>query len=75
AKQYAFVTNLYLLNHSRSNAAHSLSKSWVYLNTDGSVRPKDAFAVVGGHLRDRNGGWIIGFSRYLGNCIVLDFEL
>ncbi|MBA0871854.1 hypothetical protein Goshw_000613 [Gossypium schwendimanii] len=33
------------------------------------------FAAVGGLLRDHNGNWIVGFTRYLGNCEVIDSEL
>ncbi|MBA0798002.1 hypothetical protein Gohar_008641 [Gossypium harknessii] len=29
----------------------------------------------GGLLRDRNKTWIVGFTRYLGNCKVIDSEL
>ncbi|MBA0609291.1 hypothetical protein Godav_021368, partial [Gossypium davidsonii] len=45
------------------------------MNTDGLVRAEDAFVAAGGILRDHNGRWIIGFTRYLGNCVVLDSEL
>ncbi|MBA0582524.1 hypothetical protein Gorai_024666 [Gossypium raimondii] len=43
--------------------------------TDGLVRAEDAFVAAGGILRDHNGRWIIGFTKYLGNCVVLDSEL
>ncbi|MBA0668471.1 hypothetical protein Goklo_001378 [Gossypium klotzschianum] len=49
--------------------------SWVYLRTDGSIRLDEEFAAVGGYVCDHNGGWIIGFCRYLGNCIVIEAEL
>ncbi|MBA0678576.1 hypothetical protein Goari_019913, partial [Gossypium aridum] len=48
------------------------------MNIDGLVRAEDAFAAAGGILHDHNGRWIIGFTRYLGNCgncVVLDSEL
>ncbi|KAL1112044.1 hypothetical protein V6Z11_D02G102300 [Gossypium hirsutum] len=51
------------------------SNGWVYLNTDGSVNYVDMFAAGGGLLRDHNRTWIVGFTRYLGNCEVIDSEL
>ncbi|KAH1054951.1 hypothetical protein J1N35_033016 [Gossypium stocksii] len=33
------------------------------------------FAVDGRCMRGHNGEWIIGFAKYLGNCIVLEAEL
>ncbi|MBA0874014.1 hypothetical protein Goshw_010368, partial [Gossypium schwendimanii] len=49
--------------------------SWVYLRTDGSIRLDEEFAAAGGYVCDHNGGWIIGFCRYLGNCTVTEAEL
>ncbi|MBA0602885.1 hypothetical protein Gorai_003050, partial [Gossypium raimondii] len=34
---------------------------------DGSIRIEEGFAATGGLVHDHNGGWIIGFYRYLGN--------
>ncbi|MBA0820210.1 hypothetical protein Gohar_021129 [Gossypium harknessii] len=48
---------------------------WVRMNTDFLIKAEDAFAAAGGILVDHNGRWIIGFTRYLGNCAVLDSEL
>ncbi|KAG8485674.1 hypothetical protein CXB51_018959 [Gossypium anomalum] len=39
------------------------------LNTDGSVRQDEGLTAVGGLVRDQNGRWIMGFNKYLGNCI------
>ncbi|MBA0804088.1 hypothetical protein Gohar_014242, partial [Gossypium harknessii] len=49
--------------------------NWVYLNTDDSVRIDEGFVADGGYVRDYNGEWIIRFSRYLGNCTMLEAEL
>ncbi|MBA0803591.1 hypothetical protein Gohar_013785 [Gossypium harknessii] len=49
--------------------------SWVSLRADGSVRFDEGFAADGGCVRNHNGEWIIGFTKYLGNCIVLEAEL
>lgn len=45
------------------------------LSTDGSVRHDEEFATAGGLIRDRKGKWIVGFSRYLGNCTVTKAKL
>ncbi|KAK5794169.1 hypothetical protein PVK06_035378 [Gossypium arboreum] len=52
-----------------------LPNSWVCLSTNGSMRIDDGFAMDGGCVRDHNGEWIIGFTKYLGNCTVLEAEL
>ncbi|MBA0782812.1 hypothetical protein Gotri_000636 [Gossypium trilobum] len=45
------------------------------IQIDGSIRAKDAFAATSGILRDQSRRWIIGFNRYLDNCVVLDSKL
>lgn len=75
AKQYASVTNSCAPKVSRLIVNYFLSNSWVCLSLDGSVRQEDAFVASRGLLRDHNGGWIIGFNRYVGNCLALDYEL
>ncbi|MBA0843486.1 hypothetical protein Goarm_000672, partial [Gossypium armourianum] len=52
-----------------------LSESGVCLNTEGSVRHDDGFAVVGGFVRDHDRKWLFEFNRYLGSCSVFDAEL
>ncbi|MBA0604850.1 hypothetical protein Godav_017484 [Gossypium davidsonii] len=42
---------------------------------DGSVKIYECFVADGGLVQDLNGEWIIGFSRYLGNCTVMEMEL
>ncbi|KAH1032435.1 hypothetical protein J1N35_044609 [Gossypium stocksii] len=42
---------------------------------DPFLRIEEGFAATGGLVRDRNGGWIIRFCRYLGNCTVTKAEL
>lgn len=32
-------------------------------------------AVAGGVLRDRNGDWVLGYNRVLGNCSIFDAKL
>ncbi|MBA0678557.1 hypothetical protein Goari_019896 [Gossypium aridum] len=44
------------------------------LNTDGSIGNEVGFVAVGGIARNRDGEWILGFNRYLGNCSVLYAE-
>ncbi|MBA0771960.1 hypothetical protein Gotri_007416 [Gossypium trilobum] len=40
----------------------------VLLSTDGAVVRETSYAVIGGVVQDKDGNWIIGFSRYLGVC-------
>ncbi|MBA0851881.1 hypothetical protein Goshw_028210, partial [Gossypium schwendimanii] len=42
---------------------------------DGSMRQDEVFVAARGLVRDQNGRWIIGFNRYLGNCIVTEAKL
>ncbi|KAG8501465.1 hypothetical protein CXB51_003790 [Gossypium anomalum] len=39
------------------------------------VKEESKFAMTEGVLRDRYGGWIIGYNRCMGICLVLDSEL
>ncbi|MBA0682614.1 hypothetical protein Goari_024315, partial [Gossypium aridum] len=39
--------------------------NWVILNTDGAVKLNSKLATARGVLKDRNGGWILGFNRSL----------
>lgn len=48
--------------------------SFVKLNVDAS-RSFDGSAGCGGLIRDSNGKWIRGFSKFVGNCSVLKAEL
>ncbi|KAH1130033.1 hypothetical protein J1N35_001411 [Gossypium stocksii] len=49
--------------------------SYEKIYSDGSIKSVDMFAAVGGLLQDHNGNWIVGFTRYLGNCEVIDSKL
>ncbi|MBA0570243.1 hypothetical protein Golob_003922, partial [Gossypium lobatum] len=46
-----------------------------YLNTDGVVRVDSGVAAAGEVLSDKNGEWILGYNKYLGNCSILDAKL
>lgn len=56
-------------------SSFNLFGNGIYLNTDGSVRPEDGFATIGGIARDRSGKWILGLNRLLGSCSVFEIEL
>ncbi|GAU51253.1 hypothetical protein TSUD_412460, partial [Trifolium subterraneum] len=43
------------------------AKGWVCLNTDGAAKSDTGIAGCGGILRNDNGIWICGFSKFLGN--------
>ncbi|KAK8537856.1 hypothetical protein V6N12_044002 [Hibiscus sabdariffa] len=50
-------------------------EGWHKLNTDGAVCVDSGMASCGGVLRTDAGGWVIGFSKRLGICTVLEAEL
>ncbi|MBA0550997.1 hypothetical protein Golob_021901 [Gossypium lobatum] len=75
AKYYVSVLGLHVTKFSGLDFVLFSLDGWVYLNTDGSVKSLDMFAAAGRLLRDHNGDWIVGFTRYLGNCEVIDSEL
>lgn len=45
----------------------------IIINNDeyGSIKQDEGFVVVRDLLYDQNGRWIIGFCRYLENCIMI----
>ncbi|MBA0873317.1 hypothetical protein Goshw_000773, partial [Gossypium schwendimanii] len=45
-----------------------LAGEWTYLNTDSAVRVDSGDTAAGGVQRDKNGEWILGYNKYLGNC-------
>ncbi|MBA0614762.1 hypothetical protein Godav_015008 [Gossypium davidsonii] len=49
--------------------------NWIQLNSNEAVKEESGFVMIGGVLRDRYDGWIIGYNRSMGICSVLDFEL
>ncbi|KAH1040165.1 hypothetical protein J1N35_041908 [Gossypium stocksii] len=75
AKQYSLALNATL--HKTQSHPYLLhtSSNWVSLKSDGSVRPNEGFATVGGFVSDHNDEWIIGYCKYLGNCSVFEAEL
>ncbi|KAH1072108.1 hypothetical protein J1N35_024436 [Gossypium stocksii] len=75
AKQYVSVSNSQNIKTTSLDFVPLPSDGWGYLNMDGSVRNADRLATAGGLLRDHNGTWIVGFTRYLGNCKVVNSEL
>ncbi|KAL4336249.1 hypothetical protein GQ457_07G029660 [Hibiscus cannabinus] len=50
-------------------------QGWVKLNTDGARHATSGMASCGGVLRDHLGEWILGFSKFIGVCSVIDAEL
>lgn len=56
-------------------ASPSIASSWLCLSTNGSIRNEEDFVAARGLVHDQNGGWIIGFCKYLENCTVTEAEL
>ncbi|MFQ6649958.1 hypothetical protein Gotur_022468 [Gossypium turneri] len=75
AKQYISVSRRHVTEVCGATPCSILSESGVCLNTEGSVRHDDGFAVVGGFVRDHYKKWLFEFNRYLGSCSVFDAEL
>ncbi|XP_061358051.1 uncharacterized protein LOC133302309 [Gastrolobium bilobum] len=48
---------------------------WCKLNVDGAVKTNHRVASCGGLVRDDKGGWITGFSYYIGSYSPLMAEL
>ncbi|KAK5793327.1 hypothetical protein PVK06_034470 [Gossypium arboreum] len=51
------------------------SKDWIFLNTDGVVQKISGRAVVEGAVRDGTSNWVMGYNRFLGNCLIFNAEL
>ncbi|KAL4311097.1 hypothetical protein GQ457_01G028720 [Hibiscus cannabinus] len=50
-------------------------EGWCKLNTDGAVRGELGMVSCGGVISSDRGNWIIGFSKGIWVCSVLDAEL
>ncbi|KAH1045577.1 hypothetical protein J1N35_036361 [Gossypium stocksii] len=75
AKQFGSVSASGGIRKPRSSPGPLTKDGLVFLNTDGSVRSDEKYAAAGGLLCDHEGNLIVGFSRYLGSCEVIDAEL
>lgn len=53
----------------------SPSNGWVALNTDEAVKNDLGLAGCGGLIRDQNGDWVCGFSKFMGSCSIYTVEL
>lgn len=63
--------------YTRFSVNSRLTRNWVSLNIDGSVKIEDDFATAEGLVRDCNGKRIFGFRKYSSNCTcwMLYFEV
>ncbi|MBA0660033.1 hypothetical protein Goklo_012089 [Gossypium klotzschianum] len=48
---------------------------WIYLNSDGAMKLDSEMTAFGGVLRDRHGGWILGFNKSLGHYLVFNAKV
>ncbi|KAK9008347.1 hypothetical protein V6N11_075245 [Hibiscus sabdariffa] len=48
---------------------------WCKLNSDGAVCRRTSIAACGGVIRDAAGRWMLGYSKRIGVCSVLESEL
>ncbi|KAE8735159.1 hypothetical protein F3Y22_tig00000452pilonHSYRG00148 [Hibiscus syriacus] len=49
--------------------------NWCKVNIDGSRKIGDGFATCGGVIRSSNGGWMLGFSKAIEICSIVEAEL
>ncbi|KAH1106773.1 hypothetical protein J1N35_010541 [Gossypium stocksii] len=52
-----------------------LLRDWTFLNIDGAIQVTSRRAAAGGMVRDGTGDWVIGYNRFLGNCLIFYIEL
>ncbi|KAK8975615.1 hypothetical protein V6N11_004994 [Hibiscus sabdariffa] len=50
-------------------------RGWCKPNDVGAVARGSGMTACGGVVRDEEGNWLIGFSRKLGVCLILEAEL
>ncbi|MBA0574654.1 hypothetical protein Golob_001842, partial [Gossypium lobatum] len=62
-------------NNLSSNLANNSDDTWVFLSTDGVVARDSGYAATRGVVRDHNGNWIMGFTRFLGVCSPFEAEV
>ncbi|KAK8502048.1 hypothetical protein V6N12_003397 [Hibiscus sabdariffa] len=48
---------------------------WHKLNSDGALDSRNGIVSCGGLIRDDRGSWLIGFSKRIGICSILEAEL
>ncbi|KAH1057206.1 hypothetical protein J1N35_035271, partial [Gossypium stocksii] len=48
----------------KSNSTNNPDETWVFLSTDGAVVGDSSFTASGGVVRDHDGKWIVGFTRF-----------
>ncbi|MBA0669491.1 hypothetical protein Goklo_000017 [Gossypium klotzschianum] len=62
-------------NNLNANSVNNLDDSWVYLSTNGVVARDLGYASTGGVVRDHDGNWIVGFTRFLRVCSPFEAEV
>ncbi|MBA0576181.1 hypothetical protein Golob_000009, partial [Gossypium lobatum] len=75
AKQYILALKVNVSNRKVPIVVVPKLGNWIHLNSHEAVKEESGFVMIGGVLRDRYGGWIVGYNRSVGICSVLDFEL
>ncbi|KAG8497788.1 hypothetical protein CXB51_007049 [Gossypium anomalum] len=75
ARQYESRMGSIKNSYSSSNSVTFSNDSWVSLHTDGAMVRDSGYAASGGMARDKEGNWIVGFSRFLGVCSPFEVEL
>ncbi|MBA0784357.1 hypothetical protein Gotri_001941, partial [Gossypium trilobum] len=74
ARQYETHIGGCKRNNLNSNLVNNSDDTWVFLSTDGVVARDSGYAATRGVVRDHNGNWIMGFTRFLGVCSPFEAE-
>ncbi|XP_028754982.1 uncharacterized protein LOC114714409 [Neltuma alba] len=77
-KSYTFEPTVYPIN-SFGAVTYPIKwrrpgEDWIKCNVDGAVNTISGQAACGGVLRNSQGEWIAGFSKYLGKCSAIEAE-
>ncbi|MBA0646241.1 hypothetical protein Goklo_014219 [Gossypium klotzschianum] len=75
AHQFEYYFSVYKNNIPNLNPINIFDNIWVLLSTNSVVVREIGYAATGGAVRDGDGNWIMGFSRYLGVCSLFKAEV
>ncbi|KAH1072825.1 hypothetical protein J1N35_025153 [Gossypium stocksii] len=75
ARQFESFFSGYKNNIPSLNPINIFDNTWVLLSTNGVMVRETSYAATRGVVRDNDGNWIMGFSRYLGVYSLFEAEV
>ncbi|KAH1065143.1 hypothetical protein J1N35_030130 [Gossypium stocksii] len=75
AKHFLFTHNEVSASQPKQSLVRQNSGMCVFLNTDGAVNSTSGSSAVGGVIHNSYGEWILGYNRFLGDCLIATAEL